>query len=100
VAFVQLYRIWKNNIRIKTKLKICNSNVKAIGCETWKVTSSSTQKLQSFINRCLRRILNVRWPEVISNIMLWETTRETPVETQIKKRKWKWIGHTIRKDEN
>jgi hypothetical protein len=32
--------------------------------------------------------------------MLWETTGETPVEVQIKKRKWKWIGHTIRKDEN
>jgi hypothetical protein len=104
VAFVQLYRIWKNkNIRIKTKLKIFNSNVKAVllyGCETWKVTSSITQKLQSFINHCLRRTLNVRWPEVISNIMLWETTGETPVEPQTKKRKWKWIGHTIRKDEN
>jgi hypothetical protein len=33
------------------------------------------------------RILNVRWPEVISNIMLWETTGETPVEPQIKKTK-------------
>jgi hypothetical protein len=32
--------------------------------------------------------------------MLWETTGETPVEPQIKKRKWKWIGHTISKDEN
>jgi hypothetical protein len=32
--------------------------------------------------------------------MLWETTGETPVEPQIKKRKWKWIGHTSRKDEN
>jgi hypothetical protein len=32
--------------------------------------------------------------------MLWETTGETPIEPQIKKRKWKWIGHTIRKDEN
>jgi hypothetical protein len=32
--------------------------------------------------------------------MLWETTGETPVEPQIKKRKWKWIGHTIRKDKN
>jgi hypothetical protein len=91
------------NIRIKTRLKIFNSNMKAVllyGCETWKITNSITQKLQSFINRCLRRILNVRWPDVISNIMLWETTGETPVEPQIKKRKWKWIGHTIRKDEN
>jgi hypothetical protein len=32
--------------------------------------------------------------------MLWETIGETPVEPQIKKRKWKWIGHTVRKDEN
>jgi hypothetical protein len=32
--------------------------------------------------------------------MLWETTGEKPIELQIKKRKWKWIGHTIRKDEN
>jgi hypothetical protein len=89
VAFVQLYRIWKNkNIRIKTKLNIFNSNVKAIllyGYETWKVTNSIAQKLQSFIKRCLRRILNVRWPEVISNIMLWETTGETPGELQIRK---------------
>jgi hypothetical protein len=32
--------------------------------------------------------------------MLWEKTGEKPIELQIKKRKWKWIGHTIRKDEN
>jgi hypothetical protein len=30
--------------------------------------------------------------------MLWETTGEKPIEPQIKKQKWKWIGH--RKDEN
>jgi hypothetical protein len=27
-------------------------------------------------------------------------TGNIPIELQIKKRKWKWIGHTIRKDEN
>jgi hypothetical protein len=32
--------------------------------------------------------------------MLWEKTGEKPIELQIKKRKWKWMGHTIRKDEN
>jgi hypothetical protein len=103
-AFVLLYRIWKQkNIRIKTKLSIFNSHVKAVllyGCKSWKVTNLIMQKLQSFINRCLRRILNVRWPDVISDIMLWEKTGEKPIELQIKKRKWKWIGETIRKDEN
>jgi hypothetical protein len=104
VAFVQLYRIWKNkNIRMKTKLNIFNRNVKAVllyGCETWEVTNSIMQKLQSFINRCLRRISNVRWSDVISNIVLWEKTGQKPIELQIKKRKWKWTGHTIREDQN
>jgi hypothetical protein len=30
--------------------------------------------------------------------MLWEKTGEKPIELQIKKRKWKWIGHTISKN--
>jgi hypothetical protein len=40
-AFAELYRIWKNqNTGMKTKLKMCNRNVKAVllpGCKTWKV---------------------------------------------------------------
>jgi hypothetical protein len=36
----------------------------------------------------------------MSNIKLWEKTGEKPRELRIKKRKWKWIGRIIRKDEN
>jgi hypothetical protein len=32
--------------------------------------------------------------------MLWEKTGEKPIELRIKKRKWKWIRRTIRKDQN
>jgi hypothetical protein len=42
----------------------------------------------------------VGWPDVISNIMLRETTEENQYNSRLKKRKWKWIGHTIRKDKN
>ncbi|XP_054279259.1 uncharacterized protein LOC128997645 [Macrosteles quadrilineatus] len=101
-AFVQLYPVWKaRDISTRTKLKIFSSNVKSVllyGCETWKVSSSLTQKLQVFINRCLRKILKIYWPEVISNRELWKATDKEPVEIQIKKRKWRWIGHTLRKD--
>jgi hypothetical protein len=34
---------------------------------------------------------------VISNDELWRRTEETQVSTQIKRRKWNWIGHTLRK---
>jgi hypothetical protein len=47
----------------------------------------------------LRRILGIRWLEVVCNAELWEATGEKPVALQIKKRKWQWIGHTLRKND-
>jgi hypothetical protein len=34
---------------------------------------------------------------VISNEKLWRRTEETEMSTQTKRRKWTWIGHTLRK---
>jgi hypothetical protein len=52
-----------------------------------------------YINRCLRKILNIKWPNTITNGELWNTTREisTVEQTVKKKRKYKWIGHTFKK---
>jgi len=35
---------------------------------------------------------------VISNEELWRRTEETEMSTQIKRRKWNWIGHALRKE--
>jgi hypothetical protein len=37
------------------------------GCETWKVTNKIIDSLQAFINKCLRRILHIFWPTVVTN---------------------------------
>lgn len=100
-AFHQLRNIWKSReITAKTKLRIFNSNVKSVplyGSETWRLNQTTINKIQTFINRCLRRILNIYWPNTISNEDLWIKTKQEPIEIQIKRRKWKWIGHTLRK---
>jgi hypothetical protein len=73
-AFIQLYSVWRNHISKRTKLRIFNTNVKSVllyACETWKVTHRITNRLQGFINRCLRCIINIRLPEIISNEDLW-----------------------------
>jgi len=57
---------------------------------------TTTSKLQTFVNRCLRRILDIHWPEVISNEELWRTG-EIEMFMQIKRRKWNRIGHTLGK---
>lgn len=100
-VFVQLYPVWKNrNLSRNTKLRLFNSNVKSVllyGSETWKVTESITRPLQTFVNRCLRRIMGIWWPETISNEDLWAATNQLPIRLEIRRRKWKWIGHTLRK---
>jgi hypothetical protein len=44
--------------------------------------------------------LRIWWPKTISNKELWETTKQIPISSEIKMRQWKWIGHTLRKDQN
>ena len=100
-AFGMLGNIWKaKKIATATKLRIFNASVKSVllyGCETWRTTKALVHKLQTFINKCLRRILGVWWPNKISNIDLWRRCKETPIAEQLKRKKWGWLGHTLRK---
>ena len=93
--------VWKKKcIRLQTKVRIFDTNVKSVllyGSETWRSTKLLIKK---FINQCLKMILIIRWPQVISNEELWGRTHQTRIEERIKRRKWKWIGHTLRKPEN
>jgi hypothetical protein len=63
----------------------------------WKSTTKIKRSIQVFINRCLWKILRIRWPETITDEELWERTGQKPLDRQIKKRKWSWIGQTRRK---
>ena len=67
------------------------------GCEALQTSKKYTNKMQVFTNRCLRRILNIKWMDKISNQKIWTRTKQIPVEVEIGKRRWKWIGHTLRK---
>ena len=67
------------------------------GSETWRMNATPISKVQTFVNSCLRKILQIHWPERITNDELWRRTSQRPIEEDIKMRKWKWIGHTLRK---
>ncbi len=103
VAVIGLRNIWKANriiIKINTKLRIFNSNVKAgllYGSETWRRTQITLTRIQTFIYKCLPRTLHLKWSNEVCNITLWKWTKQLPIENEIKKRKWRWIGHALRK---
>jgi hypothetical protein len=103
-AFVTLKPVWNNkNLSLQTKLRVFNTNVKSVllyGSETWRHTKALDHKLQVFTNTCLRQILRIRWPDRISNQELWQRTGQVPIANAIKKRKWRWIGHTLRREQS
>ena len=101
VAFLQLKNIWSSRVlSSRTKIRLFKSNLKMVllyGAETWRITNTTINKVQTFVNNCLRRILQIHWPDTISNSELWEKTQQRPVEEEIRRRRWAWIGHSLRK---
>ena len=57
-------------------------------------------KTQGFINRKLRIIRRIFWPQRISNNELWQSCNQVKPASEVQKRKWGWIGHTLRKPQS
>jgi len=41
--------------------------------------------------------LRILWPDQITNKELWKFTKQPRIDLQIRKCKWGWLGHTLRK---
>ena len=69
------------------------------GSETRRVTKTTTQMLQTFINKCLRYILKIKWRDKTTNKEIWRRTDQHSIRREIAI-KWTWIGQTLRKQTN
>jgi hypothetical protein len=78
----------KNGNRTTEPFKIGEEAIERVGGETWFVTNNITQKLQAFLNRCLRNILGIWRPQIISNEKLWKITGQPDINVKIKRRKF------------
>ena len=101
-AFVNLSKIWSSNVySARTKLTLFNSIVKSTllyGCECWTLTKSSEKKLQVFQQKCLRRIMRIFYPNLVTNVEVLRRARQEDVMADIVVRKWRWVGHIARRE--
>jgi hypothetical protein len=78
-VFVQLYPVWRNhNISKGVIIRIFNTHIRSVllyACETWKTTNQIIRKLQRFVNKCLRRIMKIKWTDKITTEELWRITQ-------------------------
>ena len=88
--------------RLKTKMRLFSSIAKSTllyGCECLTLTKGNEKKLRVFYLKCLRRILRVFYPNLVKNEVILERTGEKDIVGEIRKRKWRWIGHVARRED-
>jgi hypothetical protein len=68
------------------------------GCETWKLTKGEEEKLDIFQTKCLRRIFKIRWQEHVTNKRVLEMAETGRISEEVRRLRWNWIGHVLRKD--
>lgn len=103
-ALIHLKHIWASNVYSKkTKVKVyraCVLSILLYGSETWRMTEGDLQKLSSFHNKCLRRIARVFWPNKITNIELHKKCEIDSMADIIQQRRFRWVGHCLRREKD
>ena len=72
IAFRSIGRlIWyQKKLKRKTKMRLFKSIIMPIllyGCETWALLSNHVQRLQSFVNKCVRSICEISMRDMLKN---------------------------------
>ena len=102
-AFQRLGKVWSTrSLGRKTKFSLFKTLVLSVlmyGCETWKLTKKEEKKLDTFQNKCLRRIMRIRWQQHVRNETVLEIAGMEKVSQMVRRKRWNWIGHVLRREQ-
>ena len=103
-AFFNLKKILNiRSIGRNTKIKLFKILARPVllyGCEAWKLIVAKVKKLDRFQFTCLKRILRIWWPQRIRNDAISQVTGAKKISDEIRRRRWNWIGHVLRRERN
>ena len=99
-AFRNMERVWnENGMTLRTKLKLFNSIVLSVllyGCESWKGLREIEERVRRFESGCLRKIMKIRWFEMVSEEELRRRTGQQSIIEKLRVNRWRWYGHVLR----
>ena len=96
-AMKKLDKIWKSSIHRSLKIRFFLSSVESIllyGSEAWTVPADLKSKIDGCYTKLLRRVLNVKWQEHMTNERLYQNLPKLSKKIQI--RRLKFAGHCAR----
>ena len=93
-------RLWsERGVRLATKINVyCAVVLPTLlyGCEAWTPYRRQIRRLDQFHMRCLRRIANIKWQDMIPNTEVLQRCAQTGIEHYIKCAQLRWSGHLVR----
>ncbi|XP_019638428.1 PREDICTED: uncharacterized protein LOC109480637 [Branchiostoma belcheri] len=93
-AMASLSHIWSNpRISTDTKIRLYNSLVLSV-----LLYGAEERHLDTFDQKCLRRILGFRWYDFVSNSTVRQRTGQPPVSHKIRQARLRLFGHLARAD--
>uniref|UniRef100_A0A0B7BSE8 Reverse transcriptase domain-containing protein n=2 Tax=Arion vulgaris TaxID=1028688 RepID=A0A0B7BSE8_9EUPU len=93
-------RAWDNTkLTLQTKIQIyraCVISSLLYGSETWTAYSRHERRLNIFHLRCLRKIMNIRWYDKITNSEVLQRANLPSIMGMLSSRRLRWLGHVRR----
>ena len=107
-AFRSYDKLWRqgpkrSQISEERKLKLYESlvvSVQLYNCCCWSAPKRVLDSVDVAQRKHLRRLLNIFWPQTISNDALYERCKMRPLTEKIEKARWTMLGHVLRSDNN
>ena len=102
-AMGMLSAVWKSHrLSVHSKVRLYITLVRSIllyGHESWYSNESVCSRFVRFENKILRRILEVRLVDRIRVSHMRDVTQVPWIDDVIKRARWSWMGHVMRRDE-
>ena len=102
-AFRNMEKFWNTNgMSLRSKLKLFKSillSVLLYGSQSWKGLGEIEERVWRFESVCLRKIMKIRWFDIVSEVELRRRTGRKTVTEKLRINRWRLYGHVLRMPE-
>ena len=70
------------------------------GCESWIIDKKLNNTLNSFTTNCYRIMLGIKRIDKVSNDIVYRTVGRDKLTLQVQQRQLRFVGHSLRRNEN
>ena len=96
-------RVWSDRgITIKNKISVystCILTALLYSSEYWTTHQRHLKQLERFHQKCLRRILNIKWQSLTPDTAVLQIAECPSIESLIMKNQLRWAGHVVRMED-